>query len=402
VIDERVSSLVGLRAYFGPCGIGYGHVGRCLPIAEELLKQGATILFSTYREGLDYIKKLRLPLVESPSIGFSVDETGRVDLKRTSTKTFTVIPKFLTQMNAEIENMRSFKPDIVISDSRLSSVVASEILGVPTVLILNQFNPIIPRTRRFLNLSRIADIGVLTLISQGWSLSDIILIPDFPPPYTISLKNLKIPKRFENSVRFIGMILPSKPSEVREARFTRADLGVEEQECLIFAPISGPKEERRPLVARLMELFEELPREYRVVMSLGEVEGGSTLTRKGNLTLIPWITNRLDYLKACDLVVSRAGHGTIMQSIAFGKPQILIPTAGHTEQHFNARRARELGIAEVIDQEALTGRRLLSTIKKMSTIKDYSTNLERIREANRLDGVENAIEEIMRLLEKAP
>jgi len=399
-----VSPLVelgGFRAYFSPCGIGYGHVGRCLPIAEELLRRGATVLFSTYREGLDYIKKLGLPFVESPSIGLSVDETGRVDLKRTSTQTFTAIPKFLIQVNAEIENMRSFKPDIVISDSRLSSVVAAKLLGVPTVLILNQFNPIIPRRRRFLNLSKIADSGVLALVGQGWSLSDIILIPDFPPPYTISLNNLKIPKRFENSVRFIGMILPTNPSEVKEARAMRTELDVEEGECLIFAPISGPREERRPLIARLTELFEELPREYHVVMSLGEVEGGSTPTRKGSLTIIPWITNRFDYLKACDLVVSRAGHGTIMQSIAFGKPQILIPTPGHTEQHFNAKRAQELGVAKVIDQEALTKKRLLQTIKKMSTNKDYSTNLERIGEANKIDGVQNAVEEIMRLLRKA-
>ncbi|RJS89086.1 hypothetical protein CW700_05565 [Candidatus Bathyarchaeota archaeon] len=388
----------GVRVYFSPCGIGFGHVGRCHPIAEELLRRGATILFSTYREGAEYVKKVGLPLVESPSIGFSVNGMGEVDLKRTSIQTPVAIPRFLRQVNAEIENMRAFRPDIVVSDSRLSSILAARLLDVPTVLILNQFQPIIPRRRRFFNLSKIADGGVLTLIGEGWGLSDRILIPDFPPPHTISLGNLRIPRHIARLVRFIGTILPVKPSEVNGWKRVRRELGVGEDEYLLFAPISGPREERLPLIAILMRLFEEFPEKYRIVMSLGEVNGGSTPMRKGNLTIIPWIPERFDYLKACDIVVSRAGHGTIMQSISFGKPQILIPTPGHTEQYSNARRARELGVAEVIEQEELTLDVLLQTVEEILTAKTYAMNLRRLGEKGRLDGVENALREIAKLV----
>jgi UDP:flavonoid glycosyltransferase YjiC (YdhE family) len=387
-----------LRAYFSPCGIGLGHVGRCYPIAKELLREGATVLFSTYRDGVDYVKKLDLPLVKSPSIGFSVDLAGRVDFKRTSTQTFTAIPKFLIQVNAEIENIKTFKPDIVISDSRLSSIVAAKFLDIPTIVILNQFNSIIPRRKRFFNASRIADGGVLTLVGQGWGLSDLILVPDFPPPYTISLRNLRIPKRFESSVKFIGTILTKKPSEVNGWRKIRSELGLKKNEYLIFAPISGPREERLPLIAKLMRLFEELPEKYHVVMSLGEVNGDSTPIRRGHLTVLPWITNRFDYLKACDLVISKAGHGTIMEAISFEKPQILIPTLGHTEQYGNARRTRELGIAEAIDQEELIGEKLFMTIEKMLINQIYSVNLKKIREENSLDGVKNVVTEVKKLL----
>jgi len=389
-----------LKAYFSPCGIGYGHVGRCHPIAERLLKEGAKILFSTYLEGVDYVKKLGFPFVESPPMSFSVDWTGKVDLKRTSTQGATAIPKFLRQVNAEIENLRAFSPDIVISDSRLSSIVAAKILKIPTLLLLNQFQPLVPKGERHLNLMKIADVTVLTLVGQGWSLSDRILIPDFPPPYTISLGNFRIPKRYERSIRFIGMILPAKPDGINGWRRVRKKLGVEKGEHLIFAPISGPGVEKRPLIEKLMKIFEELPREYHVVMSLGEVNGDSIPTKKRNLTIMPWIENRFDYLKACDLVISRAGHGTIMQSISFGKPQIIIPTPKHTEQNGNARRAHELGFAEVIAQDELTPERLLSTIEEMLTCGDYASNLRKIREKNRLDGVENAVEEIMELLVK--
>lgn len=396
-----MGELLDIRAYFGPCGIGYGHVGRCYPIAEELLKRDATILFSTYHEGLDYVKKLGLPFVKSPSIGFSVDFTGKIDLKRTSTQSATAIPKFLRQVNAEIENIKAFKPNVVISDSRLSSIVAAKILKIPTVLILNQFQPIVPKIKRFPNLTKIADGTVMALVGRGWSLSDRILIPDLPLPYTISSDNLRIPKPYMHSVRFIGMILPTKPSEINDGGRIREKFGIQHGEYLIFAPISGPTAERLHLIARLTSLFKELPNKYHVVMSLGEAKGESTPTREGNLTVIPWIIERFDYLKACDLVISRAGHGTIMQSISFGKPQILIPTPRHTEQNGNAHRTHELGVAEVIAQEELTSERLLSTIEEMLSCRDYSSNLRRIREANRLDGVENAIEEIIELLRKS-
>jgi len=397
-----LGELGDIRAYFSPCGIGYGHVGRCHPIAEELLKEGASVLFSTYLEGVDYVKKLGLPFVESPSIGFSVDWTGTVDLKRTSTQGAMAIPKFLRQVNAEIENIRGFKPDIVISDSRLSSIVAAKILKIPTVLLLNQFQPLVPKGERYLNLMKIADGTVLTLVGQGWRLSDRILIPDFPPPSTISLGNFRIPRRYRRSIRFIGMIQPTKAEEINGWRRVREELGVEEGDYLIFAPISGPGAEKNPLIAKLTSLFEKLPDRYRVVMSLGEADGESTPTQKRNLTIIPWIENRFDYLKACDLVISRAGHGTIMQSISFGKPQILIPTPRHTEQNGNARRSQELGIAEVIAQKELTPESLLSTIEKMLTSDDYASKLRKIREENSLDGVKNVVTEVKELLGRSP
>ncbi|MFB0543248.1 MAG: glycosyltransferase [Candidatus Bathyarchaeia archaeon] len=394
-----MGELRGLRAYFSPCGIGLGHVGRCYPIAEELLRREATILFSTYSEGADYVRKLGFPLVESPSIGFSIDWTGKVDLKGTSTQTLTAIPRFLVQINAEIEHIRSFKPDIVISDSRLSSLVAAKLLNIPTILILNQFHPILPREKRFFNLSKIADGGILALVGEGWGLSDRILIPDFPPPYTISLGNLRIPKRFMSSVRFIGTILAKRASEGDSGSRLRGKLGVGGGKNLIFVPISGPREEKQPLIEGLRRIFEEFPREYHVVMSLGEVKGGSTPEKRGTLTIIPWITDRFNYLKACDLVISRGGHGTIMQSISFGKPQIIVPTPGHTEKYSNARRALELGVAEVIEEEELTRERLLSTIEKMLDQGVHSVNLRKIRDENRLDAVANAIEEIRGLLD---
>jgi len=115
--------------------------------------------------------------------------------------------------------------------------------------------------------------------------------------------------------------------------------------------------------------------------------------------VIPWVRNRFEYLKACDLVVSRAGHETIMQSVCFGKPQILIPTPRHTEQYGNARRAKELGVAEAIHQRDLTLERLLSLVEMILDDYGYIERLKEINSSNSLgDGVENTVKAIGELL----
>jgi UDP-N-acetylglucosamine--N-acetylmuramyl-(pentapeptide) pyrophosphoryl-undecaprenol N-acetylglucosamine transferase len=125
-----------MRAYFGVCGVGLGHVGRCIPVAKKLRSMGNQILFSTYLEACDFVKREQFPLCNAPPISFAIRPDGGVDFQRT-----TVYPGifsiaiFLRQLNAEIEFMRSFQPDFVISDSRVSTLVAAKILDIPSVTI---------------------------------------------------------------------------------------------------------------------------------------------------------------------------------------------------------------------------------------------------------------------------
>lgn len=392
-------SLKGARIYIAPCGLGYGHVSRCRSLAEELRRRGCDLLFSTYLEGVEYLRGYSHRVLESPSMSMETDEMGQIDLRRSAAKgLIPVIPRFLYQVSVEIGYMKAYNPDVVISDTRLSPVFAARLLGIPILLILNQFQLIIPRSRRYFTLSRIADGALLTLVGRGWAMSDIILIPDLPEPYTISLDSIRIPRGYKRLVRFIGAILPLQPDEVEGVEEVRRELDAEDR-TLIYASISGPRRERLPLLEDLTRVFEEFPDDFRVVMSMGMVGGGSEPIRRGSLTIIPWMEDRFRYLKACDLVVSRAGHETLLQSICYGKPQILIPTPGHTEQYANARRARELGIAEVLEQFEVSRDRLLETARRICRNKAY---LERILnmalEINMGGGVNRAVEAVEELL----
>ncbi len=390
-----------MRIYFSPCGIGLGHVGRMIPVADELCRKGAEVMFSTYLEGVDFIRSHGFPVVSAPALSLESDSTGKIDLRASViSQGIPALYRFMQQVTAEMEYMKAFKPDVVFSDTRLSPIIAGKLLRLPVALMLNQFLPMVPRTEHNLTLSKIFDGGVMTLLGQGWAASDVILIPDFPEPYTLSVSSLRIPEAYKHLVQMVGFVLPRRPEDVMDTDRVREEAGVLGEERLIYAAISGPIRERAPLERLLKPIFEEFPERYRVVMSLGIPSGGSKPSTSGNLTVIPWVNDRFEYLKACDLLVCRGGHNTIMQGICYEKPSIIIPTPNHTEQYGNARRARELGVAEVMLQDDISAEKILSLADGMLLDPRYQEKLKEFRSRNFVEGLGNTVGAIAELMER--
>lgn len=386
-----------MRVQFAPSGVGLGHAGRCIPIARGLQERNdeTEVVFSTYLDAVGYVRQEGFHTVEVPPMDFKVKPDGTVDFRRTAMNPgpFVASFNFLEQVGREIEIMGTFEPDVVVSDSRASPLVAAWLLGVPTICILNQFQVIIPRKTHYLRLAKFADAMTLAIIGKIWTTGVKVIIPDLPPPYTISTNNLRIPRAYRKKVDLIGPILPVHPNKLPSKKELRKKLGLHDEKTVIFAPISGPLKERAYLISILQRIFAEFPGDYQIVMSLGLPESRGSFVRRGNLTVFKWAPNRFEYLKACDIVVSRAGHGTVLQAMCYGKPSILIPTPNHTEQLNNAGKAAELGVASIVDQDSLSKETLLSRIDEIVKSERF---LERVRgvqeEVSTLDGLEIAIE----------
>ncbi len=355
----------GKRIYFAACGMGLGHVSRSVPIAQEVEKRGGKILFSTYLESVQYANNYGIPVVAAPDLSIEVDVTGSVDIKATTLLSgIGSVTTFLDQVRFEIQTMQAFDPDLVFCDTRLSSIYAARLLKIPIVLLLNQFLPRVPREKDTI-LFRWMDGSILTTLGRSWALSNVILIPDFPEPYTISLDSLRIPRRIGARVKLVGSILQQSPGNNSKIHEIRESLDVGEGQKLIYAGISGPRAERIPLINMLMPILRKFPDRYKVIMSMGNPNGGSNIRTYGNLTIVPWIENRFDYLEACDAVISRGGHETLMQSISYGKPSVIIPVPKHPEQYGNARRAMELGVAKSIHQRDVTLEHLVQRVDEL-------------------------------------
>jgi len=390
-----------MRVYFAPCGIGLGHVGRAVPIGKKLLENKAKIMFSTYMDGVRYVERENLPLFKSPPISVKVKPDGTIDFRQTAVNPgpFLSIYMILKQITAELHAIESFNPDVVVSDSRASTLLAARLLRKPRICILNQFQVIIPRKTHYLRLAKLADYGTLTLVGRIWTSGNAVLIPDFPPPYTIGLDNLNIPDFYKKKIRLIGPILPTHPDELPSEEKLRDKLALPTDKPVIFAPISGPIMERAFLTGALRKILLKFPKDYEVIISLGYPNADAKPIRHGNVTIYKWMPNRFEYLKACDLTISRSGHGTLTQSMCYGKPMILIPTPSHTEQLNNAYQAAHLGVAKVIRQENLNKENLLRSVQQ--TLQDGST--ERLKEVQmevlKHNGLQTAVEIITHLAE---
>ncbi|HXX88388.1 MAG TPA: glycosyltransferase [Candidatus Acidoferrum sp.] len=391
-----------MRVYFAPCGIGLGHVGRVMPIARKLQKEHCDVAFSTYLDGMRYVEHEKFPLMKAPPIGFKVKPDGSIDFRQTVANPGPFFASFtlLKQVCAELKFIGGFEPDIVVSDSRISSLLAARLLGIPRICILNQFQVIVPRRRRLLHLARFADSIALTLVGKMWTSGNVVLIPDFPSPYTVSVGNLNIPKSYRKNVSLVGPILEVRPDELDSKDRLRRKLELPVDKPTIFVPISGPIKEKAFLTGLMRNILLEFPEDFEIVMSLGYPDDDSRPTRYGNVTIFNWIPNRFQYLKACDIVVARAGHGTITQAMCYGKPMILVPTPSHTEQINNAKQAQDLGVARVLLQENLNKQDLLKNVKQALTIEN-TKKVEMIQqEVLHYDGVKEVARAMRQLAEK--
>ena len=399
-----------MRVYLAPCGIGLGHITRLRPIGEELARRGDKVAYSTYLDGLDYARSNELPVFAAVPLNFRVTTDGTIDFKMTAaTAGFSLgIRRFLRQVTREIQFLKLFRPDVVVSDSRASSLVAARLLRIPVALVLNQFRVEIirrPANRRLSLQDRlfffIANIGwlfVRTSIGIVWGTSQAILIPDLPAPHTIALGNLAIPKRYNGKVKLIGPTVTTGPATKNNQLKTKRELHFSTSKPVIYGAVSGPNIERKILARVLLHAFEQMPHRFQTVLSRGKPDGSYRARTIRGVRVFDWLENQDEYIEACDIIVSRAGHGTIMKSLAYGKPMILIPIPDHTEQLGNARRAAQLHVAKVINQAALNADTLTSTVEDLLGSDSYREHsLEISRSARTLNAVASACDIIENL-----
>jgi UDP:flavonoid glycosyltransferase YjiC (YdhE family) len=281
--------------------------------------------------------------------------------------------------------MKGFKPDVVLSDSRASSLIAAWLLKIPVVLMLNQFRVEIIRRPSSKKLSLfdkifflIANLGwifIRTGIQLIWVRCRVILIPDMPAPYTISVGNLAIPKGYIDKVKLIGPII----SESNRIQVDKNKLGFDLRAPLIYAAVSGPKIERQALNKALMEPLLDLSKKYNVVMSRGQPNSDFAEEISERFQIYDWIEKQDEFIRGCDVVVSRAGHGIIMKSMVYGKPMILVPIPDHTEQYGNAKRAVSINLAELIYQSELNTKTLNEAVEKILNSPEFVLIGQRVK-----------------------
>ncbi len=395
--------MIGLRLYIGPCGLGLGHITRCDAIAREFSNEGVDVLFSSYLDALDYLKRSGFTYFSAIPLSFRTREDGTIDPKMTMSQNGVTVGLwgFIRQLIGEVKQISAFEPDVVISDTRISTLVAAFILRKPRILILNQYSVQMPKDdkkhrlndRPMLFAAKIIWRYISAMLELAWGLSDLIIVPDLKAPYTISRYNLAIPPGIRRKVRLVGPLTRSRLNLGDGVRQTVRG------RPLVFACVSGPATDRRYLVSKLTDILKEFPGDYELILSCGDPNGSVGGKRIENLVVHEWMTEQSYWrtFERADVIVSRAGHETIMKAVSEGKPLVLIPPPNHTEQANNAKRAEELGVAVVLDQSRLDAAMLAEAISR--TLRDNRESALRLSETlGSESGVRAVVEAVSQLV----
>ena len=118
------------------------------------------------------------------------------------------------------------------------------------------------------------------------------------------------------------------------------------------------------------EILEELKSNYKVFHQVGsQYEAEFAELEDDNYIPFGFSNSLIDLIKISDVIVSRAGAGTVMELISMGKSSIFIPLkiAQKNEQFHNASEAKDALGSEIILEDDFNAKSLLSSLNNFES-----------------------------------
>lgn len=393
-----------MKVYFSVIGIGLGHITRCLSIAERLREEGIDCVFSSYGKAARVARDMGYETYEAKPLMWYEDEYGHVDLERSMLNGALLFKRIAGHYVEEDRILKKVCPDLVLCDSRYSTIPASKCLGVPRVYLTNQPRFYMPRMNNGYDngstiLEYLGNRFNYTLLSGH----DNILLPDFPLPYSVSERHMMFgdsaPETFVKKTRFVGPISPHRPGsrteEEVESVCSRYDLVPGD---FIYIAFSGPGVIMKNIKDSLFQLFPGY--DTASIMGTGE-PGVQRIKRSGNMRLVDgWIEDRDALIQGAKVVISRAGLSTLSELLAYGKRAVVIPQGNQPEQESNALGMEKLGSAKSIKPDKVDPEVLISVLNEVEHCNKIGRSAKKVRSmASRWKGEENSARIVMELLE---
>lgn len=368
------------RVYISVCGEGFGHSSRALAVAEELKKKSCDVFLGSYGYVYDYLKSQKLcKVIKIPREWEMKGEEGRFSVGKTFLSTMKIIlTKYRTLINKEREIMKKNRINCVISDGRISPIIAGSYhLGLPLLFMTNMMTirkRFLHKVERYLLSPPMNFLG-----KAGVVLLDEIVIPDFPPPNDICHYLLAKKSNVKKKTSFVGPV-------VRKNLYKSVPIKKKKKTVLTLV---GGHEYRRPLL-------EYVVKAARLCKDINFIIISRLIKRKrirGNVKLLPFVKNLFPYMRASDLIITQSGHSTVMEMLCCGKTGILIPDKGQYEQEAIARRAKELKLCERITHDRLSPKILMKKIDNLLSDKTYVNNTRKLSKiARKLNGPKKVAE----------
>jgi len=382
------------RVYVSLYGVGLGHASRMLLVANSLAEQGADIKFSSFGDAVNYVNMHGFECFEVPPVELAWSAEKGFSIKSSITKLPENLVHLIGQCGAEGGNITKFNPAVVVSDTRLSSLVVAKTLGLPTITILNQIRLLLsPRLRDF-RAARIFERFIGEFLGGLWGMSDSVLIPDLPPPYTLSEENLWRIGSVSDKLEYIGFMAPK--SVVNEEYIDKVAklLGFDRSKPTVFAHVSGPSTTKIVILKKIIEAMQNVEN-IQLVVSEGKPEGDTVPRKIRNGWYFEWCPVKDEIFAMSNLLIMRGGHSTLAQAIQYGKPVVTIPIENHGEQLGNARKAEKIGLGLMLAQKDLKPENISDAVQQVLNDSSFANKTNTLMElANKMDGTNTIVQKV--------
>ena len=322
-----------MRILFVVCGEGLGHSSRCVHLGHYLQQQGHSVHFLAYGKSFDFIYQNRCgSLCRGQREVCLEGENGFFSLKKTLWESrwiaFNMVRAALRTRQVIIDK----RIDCVVCDTMYDGLLAARLEHVPAVFITNQnhFNGPGGSTNpvwKALNF----------LIRRYLRLANSIIIPDYPPPDTVSEYNIVVPHGEEERYHFTGPFLDVDPSRYTYSRTT------------IFTSFGG-EPYKLPLYLLLKKIADERKDLFFDVFYTGAVLPESS----DNFASHGYIPNLYEHFARARIAIVHGGLTTLHEALLFEKPVLIIMDPGHPEQQNNARKITDMGAGIAVDGRTVT------------------------------------------------
>ena len=322
-----------MRILFVVCGEGLGHTSRCIHLGHYLEQQGHSVSFLAYGKSYDFFRDHGCTRVYRGEREVCLEgENGFFSLKKTLWCSRWIVINMVRSGLRVRRLIREQQIDCVVCDTMYAGVLAARFCRVPVIFITNQ--------NRFSGPGGAKNPvwSVLNfLIRRYLKLADAVIIPDYPPPDSVSEYNLLIPEKEKPHYHFTG---PFLEIDLNRYQFSQET---------IFTSFGG-----EPYKLPLYRLLRTIADKRKDLMFDVFYTGATLPGSSDNFLSHGYVPNIYEHLAEARIAIVHGGLTTLHEALLFNKPVLIIMDPGHPEQQNNAQKIVDLGAGTVVDGRTVT------------------------------------------------
>jgi uncharacterized protein (TIGR00661 family) len=352
---------------------GYGHASRDIAIVRQILNALTDVnIFVKTDTPFHFVKQSLLQknvevIQQKNDIGVAFKENS-VSVDRVKTK--KMLKEWLNSWDEYIQNEKRFcekhNINLILSDIVPQPLIVADELGIPSIAISNF-------TWHYIFYNLFGDTPATERIKEAYQRADIALVL----PFNEDMDFLKFRKKKKIS-------LVSREITV-DRRDMRRRHGIRDNELLIYLGVGISFD---PAYMRGMKKI-DMPDVKFLTSSNTELPFGNVIRIPNNET------ETQNYIAMCDLVVSKAGYGTVSEAVRAKIPMFLLKREGFKEDELIGNKVEEMGIGKFISEKSFLDGDWVSDLNlKLNGLDEYIKRFDNLNSRLRSDGIPEIVEAI--------